>query len=129
MLDGVTRHPPDYRPYTCHSLAHAVHPNSAAYLSRDRILVTLFHLHSLGCIDRTTGALTILIRSLSSPHAVRPARNVPAHSPVAFSVANTRGQQIVLLDHEAAEISRVHIRCNWIQVCLLLRSYALVGNI
>ena len=104
------------RPYTFHSLAHALHPNSAAYLTRDRILVTLFHVHRLGIIDRATGELTQLPMLLSFPHAVRPARAQAADSHVAYSVCNTRGGQVVLLDGDAQEIKRLSVACLWIQV-------------
>lgn len=115
----IHSHPEDYRPYTFHSLAHVLHPNSAAYLSRTRILVTLFHKHALGVIDRTTNELTLLpCHSLSYPHAIRPVKNAPPDSNIAFSLCNTRGNKLVLLDSEAVEVSRVTVsNCNWIQVC------------
>lgn len=114
--NGERSPPADMRAYTFHSLAHALHPNSAAYLTRDRILVTLFHVHRLGIIDRATGELTQLPMLLSFPHAVRPARAQAAGSHVAYSVCNTRGGQIVLLDRDAQEIKRLSVACLWIQV-------------
>ena len=110
------RLPGDCRPFTFHTLAHALHPNSAAYFTRNRLLVTFFHIHKLAFLDRDTGAVTLLPLSLSFPHAIRPARGQPLGSGVAFSVCNTRGGEVVLLDRDVQEIRRIKLNCQWIQV-------------
>jgi len=103
----------DYRPYTCVSGHHAVHPNCATYhytspcekdevgSECDSVLATLFHTGEVVRIDRKTGEMSTVLRDLKHPHSVRP---MPDNR--GYSVCNTEKGVITFLHPHSFEVTR-----------------------
>lgn len=106
---------PDYRPYTCLSGHHAVHPNSATYhyttstttegekgrgtQECHSVLATLFHTGSLVKIDRKTGAIETILEGLHHPHAIRP---LPGRT--GYSLCDTEKGNVLLLHPDTLKV-------------------------
>ena len=105
----------DYRNWTFHSNAHAAHPNSATYLDSSTILATLFHHGLLIKIHKDSGKYAILVAGLKMPHSIRKACTCDCTKHISFSVCDTRGKRVLLLNSAGLPIDAVRIESPFIQ--------------
>lgn len=89
--------------------ALTTHPNSAILIDDDHVLATLFTPGELVRIDRRTGALAVVLAGLRRPHAIR------RRAGGGFSLCDTEGGAVVVLDRGLAVTARVPIAAPWIQ--------------
>ncbi|HZM77973.1 MAG TPA: hypothetical protein VFC19_19820 [Candidatus Limnocylindrales bacterium] len=115
------QHDADYRHRYIPS-ALAMHVNSALPLPDGSVLATVFRSGELIRIDRVSGQIHRVLTGLHHPHAVRPA-------PAGYSVCDTEGRNVVLLDHSLHTTARLTVPVPWIQDAFLTGEHLfIVGN-
>jgi hypothetical protein len=100
--------------------ALTTHPNSALLVDDDTVLATLFTPGELVRIDRRTGELAVVLGGLRRPHAIR------RRAGGGFTLADSEGGAMVVLDRALAVEARIAIAAPWIQDAMLVDDRLLV---
>jgi hypothetical protein len=102
----------DYRQAEINTGEQFTHLNSCLQFNdgygREVVLATLFHQGELIRIDKQSGAVDVLVTGLKQPHSVRRTRT-------GWSIANSGGDSVVLLDEDFWITEVISSDFNWVQ--------------
>ncbi|PRQ08467.1 hypothetical protein [Enhygromyxa salina] len=99
--------------------ALTTHPNSAILVG-DTVLATLFSTGELVAIDRSTGALEVVLNGLTRPHSIR------RRAEGGYILSDTEARRVLLLDDSFAVVAELAVDAPWIQDAVLAGERLLV---
>ncbi|WP_437618255.1 hypothetical protein [Sorangium sp. So ce1151] len=102
--------------------ALTTHPNSAILVDEHTVLATLFTTGELVRIDRRSGQVDVVLGGLRRPHAIR------RRATGGYTLADTEGGAVVLLDRNLQREGQIPVSSPWIQDAVLAGERLLVAG-